>query len=264
MVGVHTLNKETNQLKHMIEKKISHSYVEKYIQKPLIDYDKLYVLHYLYKDLEISSTKKQQYMTTIMLVQIALDTHELVPSRNSNCMNNIEKQLAVLAGDYYSGLYYLLLSEIEDIDMIQILATAIQKINEKKMILFYENVQTIDELVETLKDIESILFTDVASFLNVSYELIPIIKELLLINRLQKEKEMIETDQFSPIEDYLRKNLSNTSYPSVITELEDKIDLSKRALDKLSSDLPYRFLSLKNMITNKIKLSYNTSIAEEG
>lgn len=264
MVGVHILSKEANQVKHMIENKISHSYVEKYIQKPLIDYDKLYILHYLYKDLEISSTKKQHYMTTIMLVQIALDTHELVPSGNSNNMKNIEKQLSVLAGDYYSGLYYMLLSEIEDIDMIRILATAIKEINEKKMILYYENVQTIDELVDTIRDIESLLFAEVTSFLKDKYELIPIIKELLLINRLKKEKEKIEMNQYSPIEDYLRKYSLNANYRSALTELEDNIDLRKRTLDKLTSALPYRFGSFKNMVTNNLKLSYNTSIAEEG
>src|SRR5690625_4710701 len=119
----------------MIEDKIRHSYLEKFIQKPLIDIDKLLILYYIYKDIEIPSNKKQQYITTIMLVQIALDTHELIPSNGSNTMTKTEKQLSVLAGDYFSGLYYLILAEIEDIEMIEILATAIKKINEHKMIL---------------------------------------------------------------------------------------------------------------------------------
>src|SRR5690625_4439985 len=194
---MHTLRRETNHLKFKIENKIRHSYVEKYIQKPLIDLEKLTILQYLYKATEIPLNKKQHYITTIMLVQIALDTHELVPRNGSSYMNETEKQLSVLAGDYYSGLYYLLLSEIEDIEMIQLLASAIQQINEQKMVLFYENVHSIDEFIHTLKNIESILFTKVANHLEHSYSINPVIKELLLINRLYKEKELVVQNKFS-------------------------------------------------------------------
>ena len=70
----------------------------------------------------------------------------------------------LLAGDYYSGLYYLLLSEIEDIQMIKTLATAIQQINEQKMKLFYEDVSSIDELMETMKAIETSIIYRSCSF----------------------------------------------------------------------------------------------------
>lgn len=262
---MHTLNRETKQLKHMIQQKISHSYVEKFIQKPLIDFDKLTILHYLYKDSELPAKRKLQYMTTIMLVQIALDTHELVPKNGSSEMSAREKQLSVLAGDYYSGLYYLLLSDIGDIKMIQVLATAIQKINEKKMVLFYENVETIGELTETVKDIESLLFTDVASLYEESAELIPFIEEILLINRLYKEKELIVEHKTSSIEAFIRKNVSNLKDDAVALAIDDQIDISLERLGHLLPRLPYRFLAVENMVRNKIKLAYNTtSIAEEG
>lgn len=248
----------------MIETKIRHSYVEKFIQKPLIDLDKLTILHYLYKDLEAPLHKKQQYIITIMLVQIALDTHELVPSNGSNDMSETEKQLSVLAGDYYSGLYYYLLSEIEDIEMIQILATAIQQINEQKMKLFYGNVDSIDELVDTIKDIESLLFTHVANEMNENHALIPIIKELLFINRLYKEKESVLQHKFSYLENIVNKNELNHGGSSTLSIIEVEIDYSKQQLSKLLLHLPYHFVSFKNIIRNRIELSYKTSVAEEG
>lgn len=245
----------------MIEKKISHSYVEKYIQKPLIDFDKLSILHYLYKDLNIATNRKQHYVITIMLVQIALDTHELLPSNGSREMGLTEKQLSVLAGDYYSGLYYLLLSEIEDIEMIQVLATAIQKINEQKMVLFYKNLHSIDELLITLKNIESILFTEVALFLDSNYELIPVIKEVLLINRLYREKELLKENKFSHIREFIKKE-KNESYFD--TEMEQLIENREQILDRLLLSLPDQYSSFRNTIRNKIKLSFNITVAEEG
>src|SRR5699024_11653277 len=110
---------------------------------------------------------KQQHMTSIMLVQIALDTHEKIPNQHQEwVMNETEKQLSVLAGEYYSGLYYLLLSEIEDINMIKTLATAIQQINEQKMKLFYEDVASFEALMSTIRSLETSLFPGVARMMN--------------------------------------------------------------------------------------------------
>src|SRR5690625_2025322 len=200
------MRREISQLKSMIEKKMRHSYVEKYIQKPLIDLDKLTILQYMYKDIEMSSEKKQQHMTTIMLVQIALDTHELVPVRNCNEFSETEKQLSVLAGDYYSGMYYLLLSEIEDIEMIQLLATSIQKINEQKMKLFYDNFHTMEEFLQTVMEIESLLFTKTAIYLNHSCALVSIIEHFLLLKRLYREKQLVKDKQFSYLFNYINKH----------------------------------------------------------
>ncbi len=245
----------------MIEQKIRHSYVENYIQKPLIDLDKLSILHYLYKDLTISTNKKEHYILTIMLVQIALDTHELIPKNNSNEMDLTEKQLSVLAGDYYSGLYYLLLSEIEDIEMIQVLATAIQKINEQKMILFYKNIHSVDDVLITLRNIESTLFTEVALFLESNNELVPVIKEALLINRLYREQELLNDNKFSYLGELIQEEQGENS---PYTEIEYLIEDRKQLLDELLMALPYQYSSLRNMIRNKMNVSFNTTVAEEG
>ena len=264
MVNVHTVSRETNQLKFIIENKIKHSYLDKYIQKPFIDLDKLYILQFLYKDMEIPLNKKQQYMTTIMLVQIALDIHEQIPSNESEQMSETKKQLSVLAGDYFSGLYYLLLSELEDIEMIQVLATAIQKINERKMILYYENVHTIEELVNTIKEIESLLFTETATYIDEKplYTHHSIIEEFLLINRLNKEKELMMHNKFSYMEKFLKKTTSDPS--SNVLLIENEVEYRKQLLEELLLHLPYHFVSFKNVVRNRIKFSYKTSVAEEG
>src|SRR5690625_501349 len=146
---------ETTQMKSFIEDQISHPYAEKYIQKPFIDIEKLTLLQYIYNQTEIEPCKQQRYIATTMFVQVALDTHERVAENDATI-----QQLSVLAGDYYSGMYYFLLSEIEEIDIIKLLATSIKLINEYKMNLYYCDFHTKDELLFCLAEIESLLFTE--------------------------------------------------------------------------------------------------------
>lgn len=255
---------ETDELKHMIEKKLRHSYVERYIQKPFIDIDKVFVLNYLYNDLQMPNHTKQQYIITVMLVQIALDTHELVPANGSTEMTETEQQLSVLAGDYYSGLYYLLLSELEDIEMVRHLAAAIKLINEQKIKLFYEDMHTLEDVFTTIENIESLLFTKIANALHTDKDLLPIITELLMINRLYMEKENIQQHKFSYIEKYIKNNSIGAVQADAIEIIENEIDHRKHHIETLLLRLPYHFITFKNIIRNKVKLSYNTTVAEEG
>lgn len=212
----------------------------------------------------MSIHRKQQYIITVMLVQIALDTHELVPSHRSQEMSETEKQLSVLVGDYYSGLYYYLLARLEDVDMIRVLATAIKNINEQKMILFYGDVQTTDELFDSIQQIESLLFNQVATFINVDERVLSIITELLMINRLSKEKELIQQEDFSYVESYVRKNMPNASSSSSILIIEKELEKRLQRMDELLLHLPYHFVVLKHTIRNKMKYAYNITVAEEG
>src|SRR5699024_12140218 len=116
---------------------MQHSYIEKNISKSVINTDKIALLHSLYVHSDVSIHQQEKEIITILLVQSALDTHELVPAGETDQMKRKEIQLSVLAGDYYSGLYYYLLAELENLDLIQILAASMREINEQKMVLFY-------------------------------------------------------------------------------------------------------------------------------
>ena len=261
---MYTLLKETKELKRIIGQRMKCAYVEKYIQKPFIDENKLFILCYIYKDIDIPENLKRRYITTIMLVQIALDTHELIPSNDNIGMSETEKQLSVLAGDYYSGLYYLLLSEIEDIQMIKTLANAIQHINEQKMKLFYEDVSSLDELLATIKSIETTLFIQVARSVAKEHRFIPIMNEILFIQKLMKEKSLIHEGEFSYITSYVKNHTGMVDYDYVLSIIDKEMERSKEQLDKLLVQLPYQFVLLKNIIRSKYGFTFNKSVAEEG
>ncbi|MDQ0218991.1 heptaprenyl diphosphate synthase component 1 [Peribacillus cavernae] len=274
------LNKNTllTELKELIERKAYHPYLLKYLEKPSIDEDKLLLLMGLFNELEITDEERKKYILSTMLVQMALDAHENVTNTSlqdeeGGSLKN--RQLTVLAGDYYSGLYYQLLSEVENIPLIRVLASAIKDINEHKILLYQKSLDEISCLIESVKAIESSLIRKVADNFNR-----PGWKELsaniLLLNRLHNEKKSyLETGQ-SIIFEIVRKisfpkkeragSLSNEQIALVLNKMDQCIayaqDSSRQTLEKLSP----QNVTLKKRIGAILEYTSITanSIVEEG
>ncbi|MFD2045866.1 heptaprenyl diphosphate synthase component 1 [Ornithinibacillus salinisoli] len=230
---MHTTRSEIQQLKILINEKLHQTYLKKYIQKPMLDEDKLLILYTIVNNSPISSDKKERYIITTMLVQIALDTHELVPDKydlNENSSNTVQGQLYVLAGDYYSGLYYLLLSEIEDFSFIQTLASAIKEINELKMKNYYLEVESVEEFIYNKNYIDTLLIIRVADALN-QKELMHLTKEWFLSNTLIHEIERLDDGAASLFENYIRSTNAD------ISSIKDYCNqLLSRQIEKLKTN----------------------------
>ncbi|WP_190279493.1 heptaprenyl diphosphate synthase component 1 [Ornithinibacillus gellani] len=161
------LNREINHLKNIIENRMKHTYLNQFVQTPEINDYTLFILYSILKQAHVPESRLETIVTTTMLIQIALDAHDQVvddPNLSEHSPEAVTNQLTVLAGDYYSGLYYLLLSETRDFKLIQTLASAIKKINELKMHVYFKEYQSPLELFEMLKRMESLLIIHVAEF----------------------------------------------------------------------------------------------------
>lgn len=186
---------EIKNLKILIKEKMKHPFLEKFIEKPVIDEEKLFILAALMNNAKLPNDKKKNYIITTMLVQMALDMHDLVPGTNRMNESGPERknrQLTVLAGDYYSGLYYFLLAEMEDFAMIQTLASAIKDINEYKMKLYYLETGSIHDFIHIAKKIESLLILRVAEFLQ-DVPIRPVAEEWLIINKLMRKNKRYQS-----------------------------------------------------------------------
>lgn len=256
------------EMKNIIEQQIGHPYLAKFVKNPNIDEDKLLLLISVVDDSELSLKTKQQYIITTMLVQIALDTHELV-SLSSDLEDNVVKkrrQLTVLAGDYYSGLYYYLLSKLDDSAMIHTLASAIKEINECKMELYQKEVHSFHEFAELVKKIESLLIQNVAEFLNR-----PSIKDIapdwLLMKRLVHEKSFYDEKGRTPLMDLLIKQPPvNSSQSQVLRMIESMIFKSAHRLEQSIVTLPVHFEAVRQYMQNMIydTLNLQKNVLEEG
>lgn len=225
--------------------------------------EKVTVLNHLYHHQDMSVAHKQRYMLTIMLIQIALDTHEDVPITTETKQDNVEKQLSVLAGDYYSGLYYLYLSKLEDIEMTHMLANTIKQINEYKMSLYYKEVDSFEQLKTITKKIESLLFTNTATYLNEKF-IVLILEQWFLLNRLMKERELLLNKKNSLFLDCINETMISNRYPSKIHILDHVIDQTTYELKDLLNDMPLHLIGLKSHISNSLMKKPYASLVEEG
>jgi heptaprenyl diphosphate synthase len=99
------------------------------------------------------STQNELITVATSLVQLGLDTHDLVP------VNNLQKeekdarsrQLKVLAGDYFSSRFYHILAKAGQIEMIKQLSDAICEVNRTKMNLYLKMKQQKMTPVEFLE-----------------------------------------------------------------------------------------------------------------
>lgn len=244
----------------MIQKKLQHTYLKQFIKEPFIDEEKLFLLAYLLQDMDLTTEKKEKYIITTMLVQIALDTHDYVPTEQAHDIDEqdrIQKQLTVLAGDYYSGLYYFLLAEIGDVKMIRTLANVIKEINELKMELYYDPSTSISKSAELLGNVQSLLIKRMSTFAN-ERELTALVGEWLLILKLTKEKNMLLLAGQAESFDVWFRAPNEQSIATKIESIDGILEQKKHILNMLLDQLPSKHAVLKK------HMDLNSSLMEEG
>lgn len=205
MIRLQDICQRLSEVKGRIEQKVLHPYLIKFIKTPYIDEDKLLLLITIMDQLELSDKQRENYALATMLIQIALDTHEQISNEKINGIPQItSRQLTVLAGDYYSGLYYKLLADSEDIFMINVLAGGIKEVNEHKISVFQQEFDGIEKLMASIKIIESSLITKIIDYfhVNVWYE---IVSNLLLVKRLLSEKNRYSQTGSSQLFEAMKK-----------------------------------------------------------
>lgn len=198
------MNTRLMNLKEVLQKKTRQPYMSKIIQQPYIDEDKLLLIMFIVDNLQIPKSKADKYIITTMLVQIALDTHESVQNEPLPLERLKGRQLTILAGTYYSGLYYQILAEIDDIFMIRTLAEGIMEVNEHKVSVYSHARVTVESLMESLKKTESSLFDRITHFYNRD-ELGELAANLVFINRVLLEKKQFLAGKPSILFDALSK-----------------------------------------------------------
>ncbi|MBB5172897.1 heptaprenyl diphosphate synthase component 1 [Texcoconibacillus texcoconensis] len=161
--------KEINELKESFFEMIKYEYLSKYITSASIDDDQLVFLLFMLKEQSISPKQRHSYILTSILVQAALDTHEKITTDQMD-QDDLRKarQLTVLAGDYYSSLYYLILAKQGEVSFIRVLAKAIQDINEAKMNVYHKKeILDWSELLLNVNTIDTAIVRNVKHFFHV-------------------------------------------------------------------------------------------------
>ncbi len=206
MIHLLDIQNKLDGTRELLLQKLSHPYLMEHVESPFIDDDRLLLLTSLLEQQEGNQERATSYTLTTMLLQIALDTHEHVHNSlpGEGDESHKQRQLTVLAGIYYSGLYYKLLADLEDIDMIKRLATGVKEVNENKISLYQKDSGAIDQLMESLKLIESSLLGKVADHYQAA-EWYEFASNWLFVKRLLSEETLFMNTGHSLLFNALKK-----------------------------------------------------------
>ncbi|PEJ39165.1 heptaprenyl diphosphate synthase component 1 [Bacillus pseudomycoides] len=239
-------------IKEQLLSKLRHPYFINYIEEPFIDEEKVVLLYAALKNANLHKEQIDHYVLTIMLVQIALDTHEKVSNKADEETSGFHKrrQLTVLAGDYYSGLYYYLLSMNCDIVLIRALAEGIKEINEHKIMLYQRAYETVDEVVKSVMTIESALLQKTCDHFHLSHWK-PFIAYMLGNKRLQKEYQLHAKRKTAPVFQAVQATLSNDddrNVEAVFTEWLKKMDEQEKSFLQSHKEIDEIVSALKDKL----------------
>lgn len=127
-------------------------YTEGMIGAPVIHPLRVSALMMAFTEEERQTNLAQKQITAAVLIQLALDTHDLIQPH----MKEVTKasQLIVLAGDYYSGKYFQTLAEAGSIEWVGLLADAVKSVNEQKTMLHFEAPPSAPAVLQAARVIE--------------------------------------------------------------------------------------------------------------
>lgn len=242
---------EAAQLKDQIQQLLYHPYLFKYIEPPHIDDDKLLLLCSLTP--ETDSLIRKETIVSSMLVQIALDMHERILLIDLTSDNHKLRQLTVLAGDYYSSLYYERLSAINERRLTRLLADGIRLINELKTQLLYAKDLNVDQILKIKCNVENNVINQFSIATN-GKELPLFVQELLLLKRLINEKSTAENGQPSLWINLFGRQLNRIySTPDKIELLSKKENIiTLKTIDSTIRNTYYRVEEALAKSNNKI------------
>ncbi|XJZ26049.1 heptaprenyl diphosphate synthase component 1 [Bacillota bacterium Lsc_1132] len=261
MIKLQDIRKKLIEIKDQVEQKITHPYLAKFIQAPNIDEDKLLVLISIMDQLDLPYSQLKNYAVTTMLIQIALDTHENVtnsPVSEIEKNSQTSRQLTVLAGDYYSGLYYKFLAETGDISLIKILAHGIKEVNENKISVYQKEFDGIENLMTNIKLIEGSLASKITAYFQMkNWDIVA--TNFLFVKRLLFEKKQYTQAGNSLVFEGLKRvvfpkngsnlsDLSNEQSRYLVHICDRYIEFSKHIIEDGLKQLPEISQLLKSRI----------------
>jgi heptaprenyl diphosphate synthase len=254
------LRKDIDYIKNQVYEKLKNNYLLKYTNVPMIDDDKVLLLYMMYKEKRIAKISFEDYIVTIMLVQVALDTHEQISIHELNDdQSRKNRQLTVLAGDFYSGLYYQMLSELQDILMVRTLAQGIQEVNENKMQFYCTEKQQIENAIENIRRIEATLLLKTADSLHLPLWK-GIAEEFLFIKRLLLERSEFQAGNLTPLFIKITKQLQidkgKSNYKKQVLQIiDDYLRIAHVKIEKFLMEHPI----MENVLKVRLDTLFKTS-----
>ncbi|CAM4221862.1 heptaprenyl diphosphate synthase component 1 [Paenibacillus tarimensis] len=170
------------RIPELARKYVEHDMITTHTELPDFPDFRVRLLYTLLSEGTASAEHHELYALVVSLVQMGLDIHDVIDT-DTAVLSQIrmrERQLNVLAGDYYSARFYHLLSQAGQVGMVRCLSDAICEINRQKMnlyILMRQMKLTAEEYMAACTELKSGLFAGFGPFLGEAHS--PVWPELL-------------------------------------------------------------------------------------
>lgn len=240
-------NHQANIIHQYIEDQLHHSYLKEYIDQPHIDRKRInYLLLPFLNEQRMVTQQEMKWISTAMFLHVALETHEKVTVSEQDSLK--ERQLTVLAGVYFSSLYYKTLADTEDVALIETLSNAIKKINECKISMYKEECRSIEELMENVRIIETSIFAHFYEFFHVK-DWVPLLSDAFLYNRLSQERLALMNSQDTIFTNALVSVLKHSNGQPEDDHLLSVID---QTMDQIQKDMAVQ-LDTKDLVPSGVR-----------
>ncbi len=195
------------RITQMANKYMNHEMINLHTDLPEFPDGRISLLYTVLSHQPAAASQKELLSIVTSLVQMGLDTHDLVDNGSSTAKSGIigmrAQQLKVLAGDYFSSRFYHLLSQAGQIDTIRNLSEAVCDINRIKMNFYAKMKQmklSAEEYLHYGAELKSGLFLSFTGFMSGLFErLWPELVERfsrceVLLQELRKVEKMSSLD----------------------------------------------------------------------
>ncbi len=257
-----SIQNHIEQLKLKIKMYVRHRTLHKYTGDPDVRESRLFFLILPLLNGDSWSEEQEQSAIAVALIYSALTAHDQIKELNASSKS---QQLTVLAGDYYSGLYYQLLAQRSSIDLIRTLSNGIIDISEKKSSVYDRIHRTFDEWMDTLQIIESLSIEQFHQYFGYdSYQIF--VRRALFIQRIEYEVHLLRADKSSRFLESLAESASMLGYQVNWREqLEQRLEEEKSRLLIDISSVSYISEPIKNYMKQLLNLnkSVNASVIRE-
>lgn len=197
------------QLKSKILMNVRHRTLRIHAGNPSLREDRLFFLMLPFLNGNEWDYDHEQSAIAVAFIYSALAAHDQIKEVNATSKS---QQLTVLAGDYYSGLYYQLLAKQSNIELIRVLSSGIKHISEKKTSVYDDVKQSFEAWIKTLQTIESLSIEQFYTHYDFK-KYVPFVRRGLLIQRITDELELVRQGKESRFQESLTESEREFDFP---------------------------------------------------
>lgn len=203
------IQQNIEQLKSKILMFVRHRTLRKHTGEPDLREDRLFFLLLPLLNGYQWNDEHEQSAISVAFIYSALTAHDQIKELNASSKS---QQLTVLAGDYYSGLYYQILAKNSNIKLIRSLSNGIIDISEKKASVYDHVKLSFTEWMKTIQIIESLSIEQFYDHYGFSFYK-PFVRRGLLIHRIEYELELVKQGKGSRFQESLTESERELGFP---------------------------------------------------